>query len=111
MILHCNEPGCLASIVVLEDAMPGATYTCRKHTPIGENDIHFQPCQFYPEMGAGTDPRAYETRKDSKRAIGGSRSGRPRKKRLAKIKELLAGHENADKIMHILQVEIRDGNS
>jgi hypothetical protein len=111
VILHCNASGCLASIVVLEHTAPGATYTCRRHTPVGENDIHFQPCQFYPEIGSGTDPRAYETRKDSKKASTGGHYGRPRKKRLAEIKELLKGHENADEILNILKVEIRDSNS
>jgi hypothetical protein len=112
MILNCSEPGCLASIVILENLADGATYTCRKHTPIGENNIHFQHHQFEHDLGSGFDPKVYEERQMAKkRMIKFVHIGRPRKERLKKIEKSLVGHENAAEIMAVLRTETRRSKS
>jgi hypothetical protein len=112
MILNCSHSGCQASILVLEDVSPEAKYICREHAPPGKNDIHFQLYQFEHDLGSGADPRAYEQRQVSRGPrIQFSRSGRQRKKKLERTRKLLAGHENADEIMKILEKEKRDSNS
>jgi hypothetical protein len=110
MKVYCSQGNCSANLEFSQATV--VVYTCKDHTTKAPDDVRFQPYQFDNEMGSGTDPKIYEHVPNSKKAYNpGPRTGRPRKKRLKKIEESLAGHENADKIMNVLRKEDRGGNS
>lgn len=122
MRLFCRGEGCQASIEICESVAPFANYTCKIHVGKKSDDkMRFQEVQFDPTIGSGTDPRAYEKGVGfrgrpgvSKHGSRRDRSGKgttPRKRFIAKIGPVLVGHENADKILKILNEDIRDANS
>jgi hypothetical protein len=132
MIVNCHKKNCPSSINIAGPLSSNFKYTCRNHTAVDDNDVHFQDCQFDRQIGSGTDPKAYE------RGIGfsGTRGVRPvnssingntektrllsyprgssvrfRKRLIERAGKELAGHKNADKILKILREDIRDSNS
>jgi hypothetical protein len=121
MRLFCRGEGCQASIEVGDSVAPFASYTCKLHVGKKSDDkTRFQEVQFDPAIGSGTDPRAYEKgsgfrgRARASNSPRRERSGKgitPRKRFIAKVGPVLVGHENVDKILKILNEDIRDANS
>lgn len=120
MIVNCHEKNCLSSIDIVGPLSSDFKYTCRNHTAIDDNGVHFQDCQFDRAIGSGTDPKAYEhgayrVRLSERRQSSTSLpKGLPLafKKRLTeRAKKDLIGHPKAEEILKVLQKDIRDSNS
>ena len=108
MILGCTAKDCLTVIDVSERVSMSATFTCRLHTKPGTDDVRFQTYQFDDKLiGSGTDPRAYEQRPQPKKtARKFPKTGRPRRKKFEKLKTLLEGVPNADRILQVLKQDL-----
>lgn len=120
MRLNCRGEGCSASLEVGDAVLPFATYTCKNHVGRkSENKTRFQEIQFDPRIGEGVDPRGYESgrgpnirgRKSSESPEGRQASKENRERAGEKIKAVLKGHENSDKILKILNEDSRGANS
>jgi hypothetical protein len=121
--LTCAFKGCQTSIEVDGLLASAVRYTCRLHT--GKNpikDVSFQEAQFDPRIGAGTDPRSYESGRglSGGKRLSGDKSDEPRHSSSAPRKFIervikkagpeLASHENRAEIVEILKEDIRDHN-